>query len=71
MRLNSLNNDKKAEPIEVKRTTSSQIVAEAIAEKLQRNWVSKQTSENMCAEEYRAMIEIAKNGSEDCEMCGS
>jgi hypothetical protein len=35
---NSLNNDKKAEPIEVKRTTNIQIVSEPIAEKLQQNY---------------------------------
>jgi len=30
------------------------------------------TSVEMTAEEYRAMIEMAKNaGPEDCEMCGS
>jgi ribonucleoside-diphosphate reductase alpha chain len=25
----------------------------------------------MSSEEYRAMIELAKNGPDDCEMCGS
>ncbi len=52
----TLNNDKKAEPIEVK----EQLVA-----------VENEAVE-MTAEEYKAMIELAKNaGPEDCEMCGS
>jgi ribonucleoside-diphosphate reductase alpha chain len=55
----TLNNDKKAEPIEIK----SHPVAIAV-----------ETVEPaaMSAEEYRAMIELAKNaGPDDCEMCGS
>jgi ribonucleoside-diphosphate reductase alpha chain len=52
----TLNNDKKAEPIEVE----EQLIA-----------VEAETSE-ISAEEYRAMIELAKNaGPDDCEMCGS
>ncbi|WP_369766078.1 ribonucleoside-diphosphate reductase subunit alpha [Flavobacterium sp. WC2429] len=55
----TLNNDKKTEPIEIK----EQEVAIAV-----------ETVEPaaMSAEEYRAMIELAKNaGPDDCEMCGS
>jgi ribonucleoside-diphosphate reductase alpha chain len=52
----TLNNDKKAEPIEVK----EQLVA-----------VENEAVE-MTAEEYKAMIELAKNaGPDECEMCGS
>jgi ribonucleoside-diphosphate reductase alpha chain len=52
----TLNNDKKAEPIEV----AAQLVTVENEEK------------EMSAEEYRAMIELAKNAdSDDCEMCGS
>ncbi len=63
----TLNNDKKAEPIEVQ-----QPVAEiATAEKLQPVPVLNEPGE-MSAEEYRAMIELAKNADPDeCEMCGS
>jgi ribonucleoside-diphosphate reductase alpha chain len=54
----TLNNDKKAEPIEVKEQpvlVTSDIEVQP-----------------MTAEEYKAMIELAKNaGPEDCEMCGS
>jgi ribonucleoside-diphosphate reductase alpha chain len=59
----TLNNDKKAEPIEV---------TEQVAEpKLQPIAVLNEPVE-MTPEEYRAMIELAKNaGPEDCEMCGS
>jgi ribonucleoside-diphosphate reductase alpha chain len=54
----TLNNDKKAEPIEVK--------AEPIAV------TSDIEVKPMSNEEYRAMIELAKNaGPDDCEMCGS
>jgi ribonucleoside-diphosphate reductase alpha chain len=59
----TLNNDKKAEPIEVEEQTALQkphpiaVLNEGV---------------EMSAEEYRAMIEMAKNaGPEDCEMCGS
>jgi ribonucleoside-diphosphate reductase alpha chain len=55
----TLNNDKKAEPIEVQEQelASISVVQQAV---------------EMTPEEYRAMIELAKNaGPEDCEMCGS
>jgi ribonucleoside-diphosphate reductase alpha chain len=55
----TLNNDKKAEPIEVQEQELAAIpvVTQAV---------------EMSPEEYRAMIELAKNaGPEDCEMCGS
>ena len=51
--------DKKAEPIEVQEQELAAIpvVTQAV---------------EMSPEEYRAMIELAKNaGPEDCEMCGS
>jgi len=55
----TLNNDKKAEPIEVKQES---ILAEVEAIETQ----------SMSADEYRAMIELAKNaGDDECEMCGS
>ncbi len=58
----TLNNDKKAEPIEVK---------EQVTQQLQPIAVLNEAVE-MSAEEYRAMIELARNaGPEDCEMCGS
>ncbi len=53
----TLNNDKKAEPVEA-----------AVGVEVQ---VANETGE-MTAEDYRAMIELAKNaGPDDCEMCGS
>jgi ribonucleoside-diphosphate reductase alpha chain len=59
----TLNNDKKAEPLEVKEQSAEQV--------LQPIAVLNEPAE-MSAEEYRAMIELAKNaGPEDCEMCGS
>ncbi|TRX25390.1 ribonucleoside-diphosphate reductase subunit alpha [Flavobacterium franklandianum] len=59
----TLNNDKKAEPLEVKEPSAEQV--------LQPIAVLNDAVE-MSAEEYRAMIELAKNaGPEDCEMCGS
>jgi ribonucleoside-diphosphate reductase alpha chain len=59
----TLNNDKKAEPLEVKEQAAEQV--------LQPIAVLNESVE-MSAEEYRAMIEMAKNaGPEDCEMCGS
>jgi ribonucleoside-diphosphate reductase alpha chain len=59
----TLNNDKKAEPLEV--------AAQSTAQVLQPIAVLNDSVE-MTAEEYRAMIEMAKNaGPEDCEMCGS
>jgi ribonucleoside-diphosphate reductase alpha chain len=59
----TLNNDKKAEPIEVQE--------QPVTQKLEAIAVLEEPAE-MTAEEYRAMIELAKNaGPEDCEMCGS
>jgi ribonucleoside-diphosphate reductase alpha chain len=59
----TLNNDKKAEPIEVQE--------QPVDQKLETIAVLEEPAE-MTAEEYRAMIELAKNaGPEDCEMCGS
>jgi ribonucleoside-diphosphate reductase alpha chain len=59
----TLNNDKKAEPQEVK--------PQPVIQKLESIAVLNETVE-MTPEEYRAMIEMAKNaGPEDCEMCGS
>jgi ribonucleoside-diphosphate reductase alpha chain len=55
----TLNNDKKAQPIEV-----PQIQAEPVA--------AAAEPVEMTADEYKAMIELAKSdGPEDCEMCGS
>jgi ribonucleoside-diphosphate reductase alpha chain len=55
----TLNNDKKAEPIEVKSQPAA-VAVEAV-EPVAIN-----------EEEYRAMLELAKNaGPDDCEMCGS
>ncbi len=59
----TLNNDKKAEPLEVKEQSTEQV--------LQPIAVLNESVE-MSVEEYKAMIEMAKNaGPEDCEMCGS
>jgi ribonucleoside-diphosphate reductase alpha chain len=59
----TLNNDKKAEPIEVQE--------QPVDQKLEAIAVLEEPAE-MTAEEYKAMIELAKNaGPEDCEMCGS
>ncbi len=53
----TLNNDKKVEPIEITSKPAPAPVAAAV---------------EMTADEYKAMIELAKNaGPEDCEMCGS
>jgi ribonucleoside-diphosphate reductase alpha chain len=57
----TLNNDKKAEPIQVtaKPTPTVAPIAEEVAVEVS-------------TEEYRAMVELAKNaGPDDCEMCGS
>ena len=55
----TLNNDKKAEPIEVQ---EQELAAIPVV----------QQAVEMTPEEYRAMIELAKNaGPDDCEMCGS
>ena len=60
----TLNNDKKAEPVEV-------IEQPVVAKRLESIAVLNEPVE-MTPEEYRAMIEMAKNaGPEDCEMCGS
>ncbi|WP_333693207.1 ribonucleoside-diphosphate reductase subunit alpha [Flavobacterium sp.] len=59
----TLNNDKKAEPV--------QIIEQPAAQKLEAIAVVNEPVE-MSPEEYRAMIERARNsGPEDCEMCGS
>lgn len=58
----TLNNDKKAAPIVVK---PEPILAEVEV-------IQALEPQAMSQEEYRAMIELAKNaGPEDCEMCGS
>ncbi|RAR49831.1 ribonucleoside-diphosphate reductase subunit alpha [Flavobacterium lacus] len=60
----TLNNDKKAEPVEV-------IEQPVVAKKLESIAVLNEPVE-MSQEEYRAMIEMAKTaGPDDCEMCGS
>ena len=58
----TLNNDKKAEPIEIKEPAIQQLQPIAVLN----------DAVEMSPEEYRAMIEMARNaGPEDCEMCGS
>jgi len=53
----TLNNDKVADPIEIKKVEAIAVLEEPV---------------EMTTEEYRAMIEMARNSaSEDCEMCGS
>jgi ribonucleoside-diphosphate reductase alpha chain len=60
----TLNNDKVAAPIEVQEQHVEDKKVETIA-------VVEEPAE-MTAEEYRAMIELAKNaGPDECEMCGS
>jgi ribonucleoside-diphosphate reductase alpha chain len=57
----TLNNDKKAEPIEVMSKPAPAAAPVAV-----------EAAVEMSSEEYRAMIELAKNaGPDDCEMCGS
>jgi ribonucleoside-diphosphate reductase alpha chain len=57
----TLNNDKVAAPIEIQEPTQKVESIAVVSEPVE-----------MTAEEYRAMIEMAKNaGPEDCEMCGS
>jgi ribonucleoside-diphosphate reductase alpha chain len=57
----TLNNDKKVEPVEIKAAPVA-VAVEATVE----------PAVEMTAEEYRAMIELAKNaGPDECEMCGS
>jgi ribonucleoside-diphosphate reductase alpha chain len=59
----TLNNDKKAEPIQNIQSKEHLEVVQA---------VEPVSTNAMSAEEYRAMIELAKNaGPDDCEMCGS
>jgi ribonucleoside-diphosphate reductase alpha chain len=59
----TLNNDKKAEPIEVQE--------QVVEPKLEPIAAINEPVE-MTAEEYRAMLELAKNaGPDECEMCGS
>jgi ribonucleoside-diphosphate reductase alpha chain len=59
----TLNNDKKVEPI-VQTAPKEQLEVVQAVEPV--------SSHAMSAEEYRAMIELAKNaGPDDCEMCGS
>ena len=59
----TLNNDKKAEPIQNIQPKEQLEVVQAVEPVL---------ASAMSAEEYRAMIELAKNaGPDDCEMCGS
>lgn len=61
----TLNNDKKAEPVEV---IEQPIV---VAKRLESIAVLNEPVE-MTPEEYSAMIEMAKNaGPDECEMCGS
>jgi ribonucleoside-diphosphate reductase alpha chain len=58
----TLNNDKKL---------SLEVKAQPIQERLEAIAVLNEPAE-MNADEYRAMIELAKNaGPEECEMCGS
>jgi len=60
----TLNNDKKAEPLEVTEQLDTEQALQPIA-------VLDEPVE-MTKEEYRAMIEMAKNaGPDECEMCGS
>jgi ribonucleoside-diphosphate reductase alpha chain len=57
----TLNNDKKAEPVEVVEVEAKEQPVAVVNEAVE-----------MTAEEYKAMIELARNsGPEDCEMCGS
>jgi len=66
----TLNNDKKAEPIEVQQQAVTEATVPAV-EKPQPVAVLNEP-EAMSADEYRAMIELAKNANpDDCEMCGS
>jgi ribonucleoside-diphosphate reductase alpha chain len=65
----TLNNDKKAEPIEI---AKEEIAEEKVAAKVLEPIASVNEPVEMTAAEYKAMIELAKNsGPEDCEMCGS
>ena len=65
----TLNNDKKAEPIEVQEQPIEEITS--VPEPLQPIAVLNEPAE-MTAEEFKAMVELARNaGPDDCEMCGS
>jgi ribonucleoside-diphosphate reductase alpha chain len=65
----TLNNDKKAEPIEI--AEDEKVEAKVAAKVLEPIAMVNEPVE-MTADEYKAMIEMAKNaGPEDCEMCGS
>ena len=56
----TLNNDKKEEALPESKPKASPLEAVEVE------------TEEMTAEEYKAMIELAKNaGPDDCEMCGS
>lgn len=64
----TLNNDKAAAPIEVKEQVQVQtpVRPEPVAT------LNEPTAVEMSADEYKAMIELAKNaGPDECEMCGS
>jgi ribonucleoside-diphosphate reductase alpha chain len=63
----TLNNDKKEEPV-----VAAPVVAEQQQQQKLQPIAQLNESVEMTPEEYRAMIELAKNaGPEDCEMCGS
>jgi ribonucleoside-diphosphate reductase alpha chain len=65
----TLNNDKKAEPLVVANTEKAE---EKIAAKVLEPIASVNEPAEITADEYKAMIELAKNaGPDDCEMCGS
>jgi ribonucleoside-diphosphate reductase alpha chain len=66
----TLNNDKKAEPLEVQEPQAVSYIIPA-SKPLQPAEMVAEPAE-ISAEEYRAMIELSKNAaSDDCEMCGS
>jgi ribonucleoside-diphosphate reductase alpha chain len=65
----TLNNDKKAEPLVLANTEKAE---EKIAAKVLEPIASVNEPAEITADEYKAMIELAKNaGPDDCEMCGS
>jgi ribonucleoside-diphosphate reductase alpha chain len=65
----TLNNDKKAEPLVLANTEKAE---EKIAAKVLEPIASVNEPTEITADEYKAMIELAKNaGPDDCEMCGS
>ncbi|MDG2431424.1 ribonucleoside-diphosphate reductase subunit alpha [Flavobacterium sp.] len=66
----TLNNDKAAAPIEVKERV--QVQASARLESIATLNEPVAVGVEMTADEYKAMIELAKNaGPDECEMCGS